>query len=135
MKSTMSGITLGVRDMARAKRFYEGLGWKAQLDTPYWISFSLGDGRSVLGLQPWEAAAGEAGLPAAASGFRGVVFSYVVREAKRVEAVLAEAKRAGGTIVKAAATEQWGTVGFFADPDGHLWKVAAGAGNEPWVAE
>jgi hypothetical protein len=51
MKPHVSGITLGVRDLNRAKRFYsEGLGWPIQQDQNEWVSFSLGNGSSALGL-------------------------------------------------------------------------------------
>jgi uncharacterized glyoxalase superfamily protein PhnB len=41
---------------------------------------------------------------------------------------MAQAKRAGGKIVKAAHTPQYGGyLGYFSDPDGYLWKVAAPA--------
>ena len=75
MKAHISVITLGVRDVNRAKKF------------------------------------------------------YVVRSEARVDAVLAEAERAGGKIAKPAQRAQWGGYfGYFADPDGYLWKAAVGAG-------
>jgi len=38
---------------------------------------------------------------------------------------IAEAKQAGGRVVKPAKDTDWGGyVGYFADPDGHLWEVA-----------
>ena len=66
--------------------------------------------------------------------FRGFAFSYIVRSEERVDAVLAEAEQAGGSIVKPAQREQWGGYsGYFADPDGYLWKVAAGQGEQPYA--
>jgi len=52
-----------------------------------------------------------------------------------VDALLARADRAGGTIIRPAQRAAWGGY-YVADPDGHLWKVAAGAGPgefEPMV--
>ena len=41
-----------------------------------------------------------------------------------VDAVMAQATRAGATIVKPAGATFWGGyAGYFADPDGHLWEV------------
>jgi uncharacterized glyoxalase superfamily protein PhnB len=38
--------------------------------------------------------------------------------------VMAEARRAGATVVKAAHETFWGGyAGYFTDPDGHLWEV------------
>jgi catechol 2,3-dioxygenase-like lactoylglutathione lyase family enzyme len=137
MKPHVSGITLGVRDLASARRFYaEGLGWPVAQDYGEWVAFRLGDGSSLLGLYAWDAVAGDAGVPAEGSGFRGVTLSYLVRSDDRVAEVLAEAERAGGTIVKPAASSPWGGAsGHFADPDGYLWKVAAGSGDDQPYAE
>ena len=135
MKPHVSVITLGVRDIARARKFYgEGLGWPVQQDYGQWVAFNLTDGSSMLGLYSWDALAGDAGVSAGGNGFRGVTFSYIVRTEERVSEVLAEAERAGGTIVKAAERGQWGGAsGYFADPDGYLWKVASGSAPQPFA--
>lgn len=70
-------------------------------------------------------AAGDAGVPPEGSGFRGSSLHFIVPTAERVDEVLAHAEKAGGTIVKPAQRLQWGYQGYFADPDGHLWKVAS----------
>jgi uncharacterized glyoxalase superfamily protein PhnB len=42
-----------------------------------------------------------------------------------VDAALADAVAAGGTVAKPATATEWGGYsGYFADPDGHLWEVA-----------
>ena len=137
MNPHVSGITLGVRDLNRAKQFCsEGLGWPIQQEQGEWVSFSLNNGSSVLGLLPWDALADDAGVAADGSGFRGFTLSYIVRSEERVDAVLAEAERAGGEIAKPAQRSPWGGYsGYFTDPDGYLWKVAAGAGEQPFAAE
>jgi catechol 2,3-dioxygenase-like lactoylglutathione lyase family enzyme len=137
MKPHVSAITLGVKDLQSAKQFYhEGLGWPIQQDYGEWVSFSLGDGSSALGLYPMNTLAAEAGVSPAGSGFGGMTLSYIVRSEERVAAVLAEAERAGGTIVKPAQQTQWGgTFGYFADRDDYLWKVAGGGGDQPIAAE
>ena len=135
MNPHVSVITLGVRDLARAKRFYgEGLGWPLEQDYPQWVSFKMGEGSSMVGLYPWEALAGDAGVAPEGTGFRGVTLSYIVRSEERVAEVMAEAERAGATIVKPAEKSQWGgSTGHFADPDGFLWKVASGSGQAPFA--
>jgi catechol 2,3-dioxygenase-like lactoylglutathione lyase family enzyme len=135
MNPYVSGITLGVSDLNRAKRFYaKGLGWPVQMEQGDWVSFGINDGGAVLGLYPWDSLAGDAGVAPEGSGFRGVTFSYLVRSDERVAEVLAEAERAGGTITKPAEVAAWGGAsGIFADPDGYLWKVASGAGAQPFA--
>ncbi len=135
MKQHLSVVTLGVRDLARAKQFYsDGLGWTVSAEEGRWVLFKLGDGSAALALYPWDALADDAGVAAAGDGFRGVTLSYVVRSENRVDAVLAEAERAGGAIVKPAQPTDWGGYGgYFADPDGYLWEVASGATQLPFA--
>ena len=128
MNPHISVITLGVKDLSRAKQFYsEGLGWPVQVDQGHFVSFTPAGGSSAVALYPWDALAGDAKVPPQGNGFRGVTFNYIVRSDDRVDAVLADAERAGGAIVKPAQQAGWGGYsGQFADPDGILWKVVSG---------
>lgn len=128
MKAHLSGIQLGVADLDRAKRFYgEKLGWRIEIDQPFFVSFAPEDGSSAVGLYPRAFLAADAGVAPEGSGFRGFTLSYIVRSDDRVDAVLAEAEGAGATIVKPAQRAPWGGYfGYFADPDGYLWKVVTG---------
>jgi predicted enzyme related to lactoylglutathione lyase len=134
MNPHVSVITLGVRDLGRAKQFYrEGLGWPIQQEQEDWVCFSLGDGSSALALYPWDALAEDAGMAPDGNGFRGVTFAYNVRSEDRVDAVLAEAERAGGASVQPPRRTDWGGYsGYFADPEGYLWEVATGATQLPF---
>jgi len=134
MNPHVSVITLGVHDLDRAKRFYsEGVGWPIQQQDFNWVCFSLGDGSSALALYPWAALADDAGVSADGSGFRGITLAYNVRSEERVDAVLVEAERAGGKIVRPARRASWGGYsGYFSDPEGYLWEVATGATKLPF---
>ena len=129
MALQVTAIMLGVRDLARAKKFYgDGLGCTIDKDYPGFVSLSLGDGSSSLVLYEWDAAAQDAGVPPAGSGFRGISFHYIVSSRDTVDQVIADAVAAGGAVVKEAAAAQWGGYsGYFSDPDGHLWKVVTEA--------
>jgi len=126
MSLQLTAILIGVSDLKRAKQLYsEGLGCPIDKDYPAFVSFNLGEGSSQLGLYPRDALAGDAGVPADGSGFRGVSLHYIVPSTKQVDEVLDQATRAGGKLVKPAQNAQWGGYfGYFSDPDGHLWKVA-----------
>ena len=131
----MSVISLGVRDLARAKEFYaDRLGWPIHAEEGEWVCFMLGGGSTAFALYPWDALAEDAGVPTDGQGFRGVTLAYVVRSEERVNEVLAEAEHAGGQIVKPAAPTEWGGYGgYFADPEGYLWEVATGATKLPFA--
>ncbi|GAB4530422.1 MAG: VOC family protein [Amphiplicatus sp.] len=128
MEQRVSLITLGVGDLARARRFYEqGLGWRP-LDGPAGVVFFQLPGM-VFGLWPRSELAKDAGLPAgedgAAPAASGIALAHNVRRREEVDAVLAQAERAGARILKPAAETFWGGyAGYFADPDGHLWEIA-----------
>ena len=128
MPVQVTAIMLGVEDLARSKRFYgEGLGCAINQDHRTFVSFNLGEGSSSLALYQWEAAAKDAGVSPEGSGFRGVSFHYIVQSSEEVDEVIGKAVAAGGAVVRQAAASPWGYFGYFSDPDGYLWKVAAGA--------
>jgi len=127
MNAHVSTILLGVRDMNRTKGFYTGLGWKIQRDYGVSVFFEQ-DGGSLVGFYGREGLAANVGVSPEGSGFSGVTFNYVVRSEARVDSVMAEARKAGATILKPAATQQWGGYsGSFADPDGYIWSIAYSA--------
>ncbi|MFI0895708.1 VOC family protein [Streptomyces sp. NPDC020983] len=121
----MSALMLGVRDLDRAKKFYaEGLGCAVDKDTRHFVSFRLGEGAPQLALYEWEAAAADAGVPSAGSGFRGASFHVSPGTRAEVDELVRAAAEAGGSVVREPAEAQWGGYfGYFSDPDGYLWKV------------
>ena len=128
MPLQVTAVMLGVEDLARSKQFYaDGLGCTVDGDYPAFVSFDLGNGSS-LALYRREAAAQDAGVPSEGSGFSAVSLHYIVGSREEVDSVVAAAVQAGGTVVREPAEAKWGGYfGYFADPDGHLWKVATSA--------
>lgn len=124
MEPRVSLITLGVSDLARARAFYERLGFKASSIGGGEVAF-LQAGPMALVLWSRAALAEDAGVSEEGGGFRGVAIAHNVRAESEVDGVLAEAEQAGGRITKPAHAADWGgRTGYFADPDGHLWEVA-----------
>jgi hypothetical protein len=124
MKANISSVLLGVRDLARAKQFYtEGLGWKVKDD--YGVSvFFESDSGSIIGFYGRDGLADQVGTSPEGSGFSGLVLTYVVRSENRVDEIMAEAEKAGATILKPAGDLPWGGYGgTFADPDGYIWSL------------
>ncbi|NJO36603.1 MAG: VOC family protein [Rhizobiales bacterium] len=123
MHQRVSLLTLGVDDVARARGFYERLGWQASSASMEEIAFfqvgSLG-----LALYPKGNVAEDLELAEAPSP-GGVTLSCNVESEALVDRFLEEAVGAGGRLMVAARKMPWGGyVGSFADPDGHCWEIA-----------
>jgi uncharacterized protein len=118
MEQRISLVTLGVSDLARARAFYEALGWRGAQQPDDEIVFFQAGGM-VFGL--WTALGGH--------GAPGIELAHNVRSPGEVDALLSRAVQAGATIVRPAARADWGGyTGAFADPDGYVWEVAHNPG-------
>lgn len=130
MKPRLSLLTLGVRDLDAARKFYvDGLGWEPKLHVPGEVVFvQIGHGLllSLWGVEDLAAEAGEL--------YRGplsppISLGYLVGTDDAVAETLDRAVAAGGTLVVSAQRRDWGGVsGYFADPDGYRWEVAHNPG-------
>lgn len=127
MEQRISLVTLGVADLARARAFYQRLGWQGQ-EVEETVFFQAGSVVLVL----WDRArlAADAGLAdRGADGFGGVALAHNVRSAAGVDQVLHSAAQAGALITQPAReTFYGGYAGCFTDPDGHLWEIAYNPG-------
>ena len=122
MEQRVSLVTLGVPDLERARRFYDALGWKADLDVEETLFFQAGG--IIVTLWGRDKLAEDTAM-AGTGGWGGVTLAHNVRSPDDVDAVLAEAREAGGTIARPGAATFWGGYsGVFVDPDGHPWEVA-----------
>jgi uncharacterized glyoxalase superfamily protein PhnB len=127
MEQRISLVTLGVADLARARAFYEQLGWRGQ-EVQETVFFQAG-GQAVVLWARQAVAADAAVADDGASGFGGITLAHNVRSRDEVDEVVAEAAAAGATVTKAPAeTFYGGYAGFFRDPDGHVWEVAHNPG-------
>jgi uncharacterized protein len=125
MEPRVSLITLGVSDVDRARGFYEALGWRGQ-QTDGTVFFQAGP--LVLALWSREALAADARVQDP-GGFGGIALAHNVRTSEDVDALLALAASAGGTVTRAGSPQPWGGyTGCFTDPDGHVWEVAHNPG-------
>ena len=122
----VSLITLGVADLARARTFYERLGWRGQEidDTVFFQAGGL-----ALVLWARDKLARDAGIADDASTFAGIVLAHNVPTRGEVDEIIAAAASAGAlAITPARDTFYGGYAGYFRDPDGHSWEVAHNPG-------
>ncbi len=116
-------ITLGVADLARARSFYEALGWETGAAADDDVVFFQA-GEMVLGL--WERArlAGDSCVEDS-PGWGGVTLALNLGSPEEVDATTEQARAAGATIGREPAETFWGGYSaVFIDPDGHPWEVA-----------
>jgi catechol 2,3-dioxygenase-like lactoylglutathione lyase family enzyme len=123
MRQRVSVITLGVRDLERARRFYEALGWETGAEAgDDVVFFQAGD--MVLALWGRERLAQDSGVEDS-GGWGGATLALNLGSPEEVDAATEEARAAGATVAREPATTFWGGYSSaFVDPDGHPWEIA-----------
>jgi uncharacterized protein len=123
VEQRVSVVTLGVRDLARARGFYEALGWTTGAAPADDVVFFQA-GCMIVALWGRDQLAADTAVPDSGS-WGGVTLAYNARSPAEVDAVLAEAEAAGGTIARPGGETFWGGYsGVFVDPEGHPWEIA-----------
>jgi predicted lactoylglutathione lyase len=119
----VSLVTLGVADLARARAFYEALGWVTRAEPGDDVVFFQAGGM-IVALWSREKLAGDSGVDDS-GGWGGVTLAHNVHSRAEVDSVIDEARRAGARIGREPAETFWGGYSaIFIDPDGHPWEVA-----------
>jgi catechol 2,3-dioxygenase-like lactoylglutathione lyase family enzyme len=130
MKPRITVLTIGVDDLERALRFYrDGLGLPTEgiigqeFEHGAVAFFDLQAGVK-LGLWLRKNIAWDSRLPLANASPTEFTIGHNVSSKAEVDTVMAQAQRAGATIVKPAQDTFWGGyAGYFQDPDQHLWEI------------
>jgi predicted lactoylglutathione lyase len=131
VQQRLSLVTLGVVDLRRARAFYEALGWRSGAAPADDVVF-FQTGCMIVALWGRDQLA-EDSCVEDPGGWGGITLAYNARSPGEVDAVLAEAERAGAQIPRYGAETFWGGYsGVFVDPDGHPWEVAH---NPHWTIE
>lgn len=130
MKPRITVLTLGVENLKRSVEFYrDGLGWSSAgivgKESEYGAVafFDLENGLK-LALWPRKSISLDTNIPQQDPSPTEFTIGHNVESKAAVDIVMAQAKRAGGIMVKPAEDTFWGGyAGYFQDPDGHLWEV------------
>jgi len=131
MRPYITLVTLGVSDLERSVAFYrDGLGFPTkgivgrEFEHGAVAFFNLESGLK-LALWPRRSLEADTGLTPGPPSATEFSLAHNVGSPEDVDAVMAQAAKAGATIVKPAQRTFWGGyAGYFQDPDGHLWEVA-----------
>ena len=123
MEQRLTLVTLGVADLARARAFYEALGWRTGAAPADDVVF-FQSGGMIVALWGRDQLAEDSGVEDS-GGWGGVTLAHNVGSPEEVDAVIAEAEKAGARIARPGGKTFWGGYsGIFVDPDGHPWEVA-----------
>jgi len=123
MEQRLSLVTLGVAELARARAFYEALGWQGASPDDDVMFFQAGG--MIVALWSRAKLAADSGIEHDSGGWGGVTLAHNVGSPAEVDAVIAQAEAAGAQIPRHGAETFWGGYsGVFIDPDGHPWEVA-----------
>jgi hypothetical protein len=129
MKQRLNLVTLGVSDLARARSFYEALGWRTGAEPGDDVVFFQA-GEMVMALWDRALLAQDSGVEDG-GGWGGVALALNFSSPEEVDEAIEEARSAGAEIAREPGETFWGGYsGLFIDPDGHPWEVAH---NPGWV--
>jgi catechol 2,3-dioxygenase-like lactoylglutathione lyase family enzyme len=123
VRQSVSVITLGVRDLARSRRFYEALGWRTGAAPADDVVFFQAN-ELILAL--WDRTRlAEDSCVEDEGGWGGVTLALNVGAPSEVDAVIEQARAAGAAIGREPGETFWGGYSaIFIDPEGHPWEVA-----------
>jgi catechol 2,3-dioxygenase-like lactoylglutathione lyase family enzyme len=130
MRPRITVLTLGVDDLERSVGFYrDGLGLRTEgiigqeFEYGAVAFFDLQNGLK-LALWPRKSIAHDSGLAPGSPSSTELTLGHNVASRAEVDAVMAQAKKAGAVIVKPPRDTFWGGyAGYFQDLDRHLWEV------------
>jgi uncharacterized protein len=134
LKQRVDVLTLAVTDLARALTFYrDGLGLSSEGIVGEEF---VGDEKNAGGIAAMFKLVGggllmlypdltkDADIPPIAPTSGAFSIGQLVAERDDVDAILARAAAAGGTVTAPSRERPWGIYsGYFQDPDGHLWEI------------
>jgi catechol 2,3-dioxygenase-like lactoylglutathione lyase family enzyme len=123
---SQTAVTLGCRDIKQSKAFYaDRLGFTVDKSYGKFVSFKSDRSATMLSLYAWDALAQDAGVGPKGDGFRGIALSHLVSSPEHVDEILRAVREAGGSAAEPVRAPWGGYAGYFTDPSGHHWKVAA----------
>jgi catechol 2,3-dioxygenase-like lactoylglutathione lyase family enzyme len=131
MQPRLKVLTLAVADLERSLAFYrEGLGLPTEgivgqeFEDGAVAFFTLQNGL-MLSIFPAPWLAKDAKIHVTDNRLGAVSIGHMVASKDEVDAVVAQAEKAGAVVTDRPHDRFWGGYsGYFHDPDGHLWEIS-----------
>ncbi|CAM3308288.1 VOC family protein [Kibdelosporangium persicum] len=126
MKPVAVVVSLPVTDVERSSRFYrDGLGLETSDVEEGAVAFELPNlSLFLIEHSQYKTYTDRAGIRADDLPVAGAcVISCAMSSKGELDDVLARAKAAGGSVPRPADDHDEGYMGYFSDPDGHLWEL------------
>lgn len=121
LPAQLPAVVVGVRDLARTRRFYENLGWRSRPRDGLLARFEL-DGAALV-LFPLDMLADAIGVPAT-EGFAGITPAMMFADTEALQEALDAVVEAGGRVVTGPVDRPWGVrTAYFADPEDNIWEL------------
>lgn len=122
----ISLLTLGVRNVASLRKFYQSLGWEeTEISSDDYAVFKTAG--VLLSLFPLEEFEKDAGVEINKTdeGYHGVTYAINVDKPEEVDSTINTIREAGGEILREPSDAFWGgRTAYFSDPEKNLWEVA-----------
>jgi catechol 2,3-dioxygenase-like lactoylglutathione lyase family enzyme len=120
---SISLVTLGVRDLPRARAFYAALGWEPAIEEEGVVFIQLAG--QVLALFGLDDLAADMKADRGSLGVGAMTLARNFATEEEVDSAFALALAAGATALRRPEKAFWGGyTAYFADPEGHVWEVA-----------
>lgn len=132
MKPKTTIVSLPVGDLDTTLRFYrDGLGLPTPEVDDHIVAFELPN-LSLFLIERGEFVkyAGRAGVPRPDPAAAGCILSCAIGSRAEIDDILSRAAAAGGSVAQAAADIDGSYMGYFRDPDGHIWELVYNAQTE-----
>jgi uncharacterized glyoxalase superfamily protein PhnB len=116
-------ITFGVKNIDRARRYYEAIGWVPEEVMEQVVFYNMNGMK--FGFFTLEGLAREQGRPVEELATGAMSLSQNYNSEAEIDEAYQKALNAGAKKITAPTKTEWGGYsGYVADPDGHVWEYA-----------
>ena len=127
MINRISLITLGVKDVAKSRDFYKGLGFEITSDSPNMVDFKIENiNFSIFKISMLAEDVNIDNPPEITNGFTGMALAHNTDSKEAVDELYLKVLELGGSVEFAPRKAAlWNGYHFyFRDLDGHYWEIA-----------